>query len=209
MLMRVASKVRNTTHETGEGPMSFAAAQRILPMPTISVEKVSQFKPADLNDLCQATEDAIADGIGFQWMTPPMRETLEAYWKGVLVVPERTLYVGRLDGTVAAAIQLIRPSKNKETSAFTSHVEGHFVAPWARGHGLAKALLDAVEREAAKEGYVLLRLSVRETQERALKVYRENGYVEWGSLPYYENVGGRILAGHFFYKKLEPVTDLV
>jgi ribosomal protein S18 acetylase RimI-like enzyme len=178
-------------------------------MPTISVEKITQFKIADLNDLAQATEDAIADGIGFHWMSPPMRETLEAYWKGVLVVPERTLFCGRLDGTMAAAIQLVRPSKSKETSAFAASVEGHFVAPWARGHGLAKALLDAAEREAAKEGYTVIRLSVRETQERALKVYRENGYVEWGTLPYYEIVGARMLAGHFFYKQLAPVTDLV
>lgn len=178
-------------------------------MASISVEKITQLKPSDLSDLCQATEDAIADGIGFNWMSPPMRETLEAYWKGVLVVPERTLFIGRLDHTIAASIQLVRPSKSKETSAFAASIEAHFVAPWARGHGLAKALLDAAEREASKEGFSLIRLNVRETQERALQVYRENGYVEWGTLPYFEIVNARMLAGHFFYKKLAPVSDLI
>ena len=178
-------------------------------MATIAAEKLTQLKPADLNDLCQATEDAIADGIGFNWMAPPMRETLETYWKGVLVVPERTLFGGRLDGTLAASVQLVRPSKSKETSAFAANVEAHFVAPWARGHGLAKMLLDLAEREAAKEGFSLIRLNVRETQERALQVYRENGYTEWGTLPYFEIVNARMLAGHFFYKKLAPVSDLI
>lgn len=178
-------------------------------MPTISAEKLTQLKPADLNDLCQATEDAITDGIGFNWMTPPMRETLEAYWKGVLVVPERTLFGGRLDGTLVGSVQLVRPSRSKETSAFAVNVEAHFIAPWARGHGIAKLLLETAEREAAKEGFSIVRLHVREGQERALQIYREGGYTEWGTLPYYEIVNARMMAGHFFYKKLAPVSDLI
>lgn len=178
-------------------------------MSTISVEKLTQIKSVDMVDLISATIDAISDGIGFNWISPPMPEVLEGYWKGVQIVPERSLFGGRLDGTLAASIQLVRPSKSKETSAFAVNIEGHFVAPWARGHGLAKALLDAAEREASKEGYSLIRLSVRKTQERALKVYRDNGYVEWGTLPYYEIVNARMVAGHFFYKKLVPVSDLI
>lgn len=175
----------------------------------IAVEKITAYKNSDLSDICQATEDAIRDGIGFNWLTPPMREVLEAYWKGVLVVPQRTLFGGRLDGTLAGSIQLVRPSKSKETSAFACEVEAHFVAPWARGHGLAKQLLEHAEREVAKEGFSIIRLSVRETQERALQIYRESGYVEWGSLPYYEFVNATMVAGHYFYKKLEPVTGIV
>lgn len=178
-------------------------------MASITVEKPAELKTADLNDLCQATEDAIRDGIGFNWMMPPMRETLEAYWKGVMLVRERSLFVGRLDGTLAASIQLVRPSKSKETSAFAASIEAHFVAPWARGHGLAKLLLDHAEREASKEGYSLIRLSVRATQERALNLYRENGYVEWGVLPYYEIENASMHAGHFFYKQLAPVSNLI
>jgi ribosomal protein S18 acetylase RimI-like enzyme len=175
----------------------------------ISVEKLTAFKGSDLSDLSQATEDAIRDGIGFNWLTPPMREVLESYWKGVLVVPQRTLFGGKLDGTLAASIQLVRPSKSKETSAFSCEIEAHFVAPWARGHGLAKSLLEHAEREAAKDGFSIIRLSVRETQERALQIYRESGYTEWGTLPYYEFVNATMVAGHYFYKKLEPVSGLV
>lgn len=175
----------------------------------IKIDKLTEFKNADLDDLCQATEDAIRDGIGFNWIAPPSRETLEAYWKGVLVVPERVLFGGRLDNTLACSVQLIKPPPSKQTSAFAALLEAHFVAPWARGHGLAKALLQAAEREAGKLGFSMLRLSVRATQEAAIRLYEENGYVRWGVLPAYEFVNGQMLAGHFFYKNLEPVTNLV
>ncbi len=177
-------------------------------MNDITVEHIKAFAGADLGDLCQATEDAINDGIGFNWVSAPMREVLEAYWKGVLMVPERTLIVGRLDNTLVGSIQLVKPSKSKETSAFAATVEGHFVTPWARGHGLAKALLEAAEREAAKQGFSLIKLSVRQTQSRAITLYRENGYTEWGVLPYYEFVNGSMVPGHYFYKKLEPLSEV-
>jgi len=175
----------------------------------IAVERAKEFRGSDLSDLCQGTEDAILDGIGFNWVSPPVREVLESYWKGVLVVPERTLFVGRLDGVIVASIQLVRPSKNRETSAFSATIEGHFVAPWARGHGLAKGLLDAAEREASIQGFSTLLLHVRSTQTKAITLYRESNYLEWGILPNYEFVSGGMVSGHFFYKELKPLSGLI
>lgn len=186
-----------------------AQAQEQAPVHKLVVEKKTAMTDAELNELCVATEDAIRDGIGFNWLTPPMRETLESYWKGALMVPSRSLFIGKLDGVIASAIQLVRPSKSKESSAFAASIEAHFVAPWARGHGLAMQLLDAAEREAAREGFSVINLSVRETQERALQVYREHGYNEWGTMPYYEYVNASMVSGHFFYKKLEPISNLI
>lgn len=176
---------------------------------TIKVEKITEFKHSDLDDLVQATEDAIRDGIGFNWVLPPGREVLEQYWHGVLVVPERVLFGGRLDGTLAGSIQLIKPGPSKETSSFAATLDAHFVAPWARGHGLARALLQLAEREARTLGFSVLRLSVRETQEAAIKLYEEGGYKCWGVLPYFEIVNARMVAGRFYYRQLEPVTSLV
>ena len=70
-------------------------------------------------------------------------------------------------------------------------------------------LLDTAEREAAKEGFSVINLSVRETQERALQVYRDHGYVQWGTMPYYEFVNATMVSGHYFYKKLEPISNLI
>lgn len=175
---------------------------------SIQVERITEFKHSDLNDLVQATEDAIREGIGFNWVLPPGRDILETYWNGVLVVPQRVLLGGRLDGTLAASIQLVKPGITKETSAFAASLEAHFVAPWARGHGLAKALLQAAERQARVDGFSVVKLSVRETQEAAIQLYEENGYTHWGTLPYYEFVNAKMVAGRFYYKNLEPITSL-
>lgn len=176
---------------------------------TVRVEKLTEFHHADLTELVTATEDAIRDGIGFNWMLPPGQDVMEKYWKGVLVVPDRVLFVGRLDGTLAGSIQLIKPGISKETSSFAASLDAHFVAPWARGHGIARVLLEAAEREARTLGFSVLKLSVRETQEAAITLYEEMGYKRWGTLPTYEYVGAQMIAGHFYYKNLEPITSLI
>lgn len=175
-------------------------------MSSIRIERITEFRHADLTELVQATEDAIRDGIGFNWLLPPGKDVLETYWKGVLVVPERVLFVGRLDGTLAGSIQLVKPGPSKETSSFAANVEAHFVAPWGRGHGMARALLEAAEREARAQGFSVLRLSVRATQEAAIKLYEENKYICWGTLPAYEFVNAKMIAGRFYYRNLEPIS---
>jgi ribosomal protein S18 acetylase RimI-like enzyme len=173
------------------------------------IERITEFRHADLEELCIATEDAIRDGIGFNWVLPPGIDVLESYWRGVLVVPDRVLFVGRVDGSLAGSVQLVKPGLSKETSSFCASMEAHFVAPWARGHGLAKMLLESAEREARAQGFSLIRLSVRETQEKAIKLYEDHGYVQWGRLPYYELVNAQMIAGRFYYKNVDPLTSLI
>ena len=97
--------------------------------PTVQVERITKFSPADLSDLCDATEDAIKDGIGFNWLTPPSRDVLSAYWQGLMLVPERVLFGGRLDGILCASVQLVKPPASKQNSAFAVTITNHFVAP--------------------------------------------------------------------------------
>lgn len=167
-----------------------------------TTERITSLKHADLASLCEATEEAIRDGIGFNWNTCPSREVLESYWKGVLLVPERELFGIRLDGNLVGAIQLVKPPASKQMEAFRATINNHFIAPWARGHGLAVTLLQTAEAEARRHGFSIITLSVRETQERAITLYEEHGYVRWGTLPCYESVGGKMLGGHFYYKQL-------
>lgn len=176
---------------------------------TTRIEKITKFRNADLEELADATQDAIREGIGFNWVLPPEIDVLEAYWNGVLIVPERVLFVARLDGTVAGSIQLLKPGLSKETTSFCVSMEAHFVAPWARGHGLAKKLLQAAEREARAQGFSVVRLSVRATQDRAIKIYEDHGYIQWGTLPYYEFVNAQMIAGKFYYKNVDPLTSLI
>jgi ribosomal protein S18 acetylase RimI-like enzyme len=173
----------------------------------VIVERIDSFDGADLMDLCVATEDTMKDDaysftIGLNRTNCPPRDRLEAYWKGVVLVPERTLIVGRLDGGIASSIQLVKPAPSNQTSMFCGSVDHHFVAPWARGHGLAKQLLQVAEEEAKKEGLTVLRLSVRSNLESAVALYEHAGYKRWGELDKYEMVDGKMLSGYFYYKDL-------
>ena len=79
----------------------------------------------------------------------------------------------------------------------------HFVAPWARGFGLAKEMIDVAEKKALELGSRFIHLDVRETQEAAIKLFELKGYKKWGINPYYAFVDGKNLKGHYFFKKLK------
>lgn len=173
----------------------------------IKVEPLQQLEGNDLTDLCDAMEKTIEDGglgfsIGFGWLKVPERERLEKYWNGLMLVPDRAIFVGRVDGVIAGAIQLVKPSNSNQSQSFAGGVREHFIAPWARGHGLAKMLLEAAEFEAKSSGLSLLKLDVRETQEAAAKIYESHGYQKWGELDKYEMVDGQFVGGMFYYKDL-------
>lgn len=175
--------------------------------PNILVEKINSFKGTDLSDLCDAaestlSEDALSFSIGLGRVDSIVRDNLEAYWKGTLLVPERQLIIGRLDGVVASSIQLIKPAPNNQSSNFAGTVDKHFVAPWARGYGLAKELLKAAENEAVNMGLSILKLSVRANLKTAVMLYESSGYKRWGTLDKYEKIDGKFLAGYFYYKDL-------
>jgi ribosomal protein S18 acetylase RimI-like enzyme len=172
--------------------------------PTISVERLTRFEHNDLADLSDAADAAIAAGGGFGWVKPPRRHVFESYWKGVLLVPERHLFVGRLDGAIAAAAQLVRPTRNNEAQAFSAQLMHHFVAPWARGHGLAKLVTLAVEQAARDNAVGMINLDIRETQIAAIQLYEGLGYTRWGVHPYYAKVDGRMVRGFYYYKFLDP-----
>ena len=77
-----------------------------------------------------------------------------------------------------------------------------FVAPYARGHGLARLITRRVEDAARALGYQMLNLDVRETQTAAIKLYEGSGYHRWGEHPAYARVGGKTIRGLFYCKKL-------
>ena len=180
-----------------------AAANGTGPAGKVTVEHLTQYSRTDLDDLCEATESAIVEGGGFGWLTPPARQVLENYWKGVLLVPERRLVVGRLDGVVAGSAQLSRAPRNNEAQAFAGTVTGAFVAPWARGRGIGRGIVREIERLARELGLAVLNLDLRASQRAAIGLYESLGYQRWGTHPCYAQVDGRTVPGHYYYKRLD------
>ena len=168
----------------------------------IKVEHITKFKGADLEDLCDAAEATITDSdgftIGFHRDGVPSREQMENYWKGILLIPDRKLVVGRLDGTIAASIQLVKPLASNHAASFAATLDSHFVAPWARGYGLAKMLIKEAEDIARAEHISVIKLSVRANHKPAVNLYENMGFKRWGTLDKYEYINGIMYAGHFY-----------
>jgi len=169
---------------------------------TTAVERLRAFGGSDLEDLSEATVAAIEDGGGFGWIKAPARQVLENYWNGVLLVPERTLFVARLNGTICGSVQLVAPARNNEAQSFAAQLTGNFLAPWSRGHGLARRMIEAVEDAARAAGFAILNLDVRASQEVAIGLYEAMGFTRWGTHPAYAWVDGKVIEGHYYFKRL-------
>jgi ribosomal protein S18 acetylase RimI-like enzyme len=177
------------------------------PLPAqLLVERVKEFTDDDLHTLCEATSAAIIDGGGFGWLNPPGRMALETYFRGALLVPERELFVARLNGSAVGSAHLVRPPRNNEAQAHAAHLMHSYIAPYARGHGLARMLTTGVEERARELGYHVLNLDVRETQEAAIRLYESLGFVRWGVHPDYALVRGQAVRGFFYYKRLRKLN---
>ncbi|HEX6959857.1 MAG TPA: GNAT family N-acetyltransferase [Ferrovibrio sp.] len=170
--------------------------------PSAVVEKIAALTDDELDELCEAAEKAILDGNGFGWLSPPPRRVLESYWRGVLLMPQRDLFVARLDGAIVGSAQLLRPPPNNEAQAHAAQLTSFFIAPWARGHGLARGLLRAVEEAARDAGFRQIDLDIRASQVAAIQLVEQAGYQRWGVKPRYALVDGAYIDGIFYTKIL-------
>ena len=113
---------------TPRGPADVAEAT-VPQQPELSVERVTELDDHDMAELCEATDAAIIEGGGFGWVEPQGRAALQRHFRGVMLVPERELFVARLDGMVVGSAQLVRPPRNNEAQAFGATLTHAYIAP--------------------------------------------------------------------------------
>lgn len=170
--------------------------------PAVTVEQVSELEDDDLHALCEAANAAIIEGGGFGWITPPEIGTIASYFRGVLLVPERELIVGRLNGVIVASAQLVRPPRNNEAQQHSVWLMHSFTAPYARGHGIGHMVVRRAEERARALHRYVVNLDVRETQDAAIRLFESMGYVRWGVHPAYARVRGQTVCGFYYCKVL-------
>ena len=127
----MSQTTKNDGTQTGSGTPATDAEMKVA-----LAESLSE---GDLQDLCDATVDAINAGGGFGWVSPPPRDTLERYWQGLLLIPDRRVFIARLDGLIAGSVQLHLHPRNNEAQAMIGRITTAFVATWARGGAGAPA----------------------------------------------------------------------
>ena len=168
----------------------------------IQVENLRKVSDLDLADLCNITEQAIKAGGGFGWLVVPPRNMLKKYWNGLMLINYKKLLVGRLNEGIAGALQLSFQPPNNEAQKNIANIQSHFVAPWARGYGLAKAMVDFAISSSKENNVKCLQLNIRETQKAAIQLFESKGFIKWGENPYYAFVNGKFIKGLYFYKNI-------
>lgn len=89
---------------------------------------------------------------------------------GDLQSPDTTFVVARLDDQPAGCGAL-RPLEQG-----VGEVKRMYTTPWARGNGVALAVLSKLEEQARQRGYSVLRLETGDRQLAALRLYERAGY---------------------------------
>ena len=112
------------------------------------------------------------------------------------------LIVGRLNGVIAGTLQLSYEAPNIESRKNIAQIKRHFVAPWARGYGLAKSMIDFSEKISKEDNIKSIQLAVRETQDAAVQLFSSKNYKIWGENPFYAFINGSFIKGIYFYKNL-------
>ncbi|MCB8878949.1 GNAT family N-acetyltransferase [Acidisoma cellulosilytica] len=90
--------------------------------------------------------------------------------ESALELPDVSFFVARNNTTACGCGALMRVDERY------GEVKSLFVAPAARGLGLARALLAAIEAEARKQGLSLLRLETGIRQPEAIGLYEATGF---------------------------------
>ncbi len=170
------------------------------------IEKVVEFQSGDLEQLCDVADEAIIDGNGFGWLNPPPRQIQEAFWKGIMLMPFRELYVARLDGDIVGTGQLVKPFDNNEAGRHIAQIATFFIGPNVRGHGLGLGLLSVIEMSAREQGFKILEVDVRETQNAAISLISNAGFERWGVKSDYAWTGDQFVDGFYYKKYLEAAS---
>jgi acetyltransferase len=154
--------------------------------------------------LAELLIDAVDSGASVGFLPPLSREDADAYWRTVasaLTAGHRILLALFDDAGLVGSVQLDLPAM--PNGAHRAEVQKLFVHRRARGRGLARTLMAAVEAEARRAGRTLLVLDTR-AGDAAERLYETIGYVRAGTIPRYaRSASGELHATVFLYRWLE------
>ena len=176
---------------------------RAKPTPRLEAGLVDSLDNVELMQLCEVAREAISVGESFNWLTTPEEKALENYWKGVVLMRERSLFLSKMDGQIAGSCQLLRPPASNEVGAFRAEIVNFFLAPWARNYGLAKEMISRVQDYAIIHGCRSLEIAVRADQLAAISICEWLGMEKWGTKKRFAYVDNQFLPGFYYSKNLD------
>jgi ribosomal protein S18 acetylase RimI-like enzyme len=150
---------------------------------------VATLDPAELaktvERLAEILQACVHEGASVGFVVPFERSEARAYWLNRVVAPQaagsKLVLIATLGGDIAGTAQLDLDSMpSKRHHAEVSKV---LVDPAFRRAGVGRALMQEIERHAAREGRWLLTLDT--AGDAAESLYRSLGYSLAGAIPNY------------------------
>jgi RimJ/RimL family protein N-acetyltransferase len=160
----------------------------MMPNDLLQLVKVRRSVPGDAPAVVAAIEAVCAEGIYFQTdaFIP------DRHWEAVLYrlesVPQHLLAVAELEGEIIGTVRLFAGmcgSKDQHVAEL-----GIFVLPPYREQGVGKRLMTYALDWAAGQDLLKITLSVFATNQRAIHMYEQFGFVLEGKRKMQYNVGG-------------------
>ncbi|MFG2191242.1 GNAT family N-acetyltransferase [Streptomyces sp. NPDC048639] len=105
--------------------------------------------------------------------------------------PPSHFLVAEYERRMAGYVRLVTPTP-LPANAHVRQIQGLAVDTWARGHGIARALLDAACEDARRQGAIRITLRVLGHNAPARRLYESAGFVIEGVLP-----GEFLIAGDY------------
>jgi GNAT superfamily N-acetyltransferase len=171
-------------------------------MPDIRLLTAAEARAA-IPELCEILSDCVGGGASVGFMQPYSPADAEPYWRGVAdaVADGGTLLLAAaLDGRIVGTVQV--GAAQMPNQPHRGDLKKLLVHRAARGKGLARLLMEAAEREAARRGKTLLVLDTA-TGSDAEAIYPRLGWERVGVIPDYAMwPEGGLCATTLFYKRV-------
>jgi GNAT superfamily N-acetyltransferase len=153
-------------------------------MPNIRLLDAAAARDA-IPDLCDILADCVEGGASLGFMQPYAPADALPYWQGVAEAVETggtVLFAAEIDGRIVGTVQVAFASMPNQPHR--GDLKKLLVHRTGRGKGLARLLMAAAEREAARHGKTLLVLDTA-TGSDAEAIYPRLGWQRAGVIPDY------------------------
>ena len=171
-------------------------------MNAVKIESVDGAKDDVVQQLAAVLVDAVSGGAGISFMSDLRLEEAVEWWRKTLSSsPARAVVlVARDEQGIVGTVQL-QPSW-APNQVHRADVAKLIVHRRARGRGIARTLMQELERHARDQRFTLLVLDTCKGS-AAEKLYTSLGWVRVGEIPHYAlNPDGTPCDSVYFYKQL-------
>ena len=169
----------------------------------ITIERVIDASEDVVHELSNVLLDAVESGAGVSFMSDVRPEQIAAWWRGKFSEssPRTVILVARDERGIVGTVQLIPAwAPNQPHRADVAKLIVH---RRARGRGVARALMQELERQARDQRFTLLLLDTCKGS-AAERLYTSLGWRRVGEVPQFAlNPDGSWCDTVFFYKRID------